>query len=132
MIANLKQLILSAAATAVLLAGGSIAAAQDGPPPPPDRHHRPGWDEPHAPPPPPPPPGARIRDRDRYWQPRYHGYVPHDRVYGALRGHGYRRWDGDPYWYRGHYVVHTYDRRGRAVFVEVNPYTADFIGVIKF
>jgi hypothetical protein len=139
MVVNLKKLLWTAATVVALIAGAGMAAAQGGPPSR-DSDRGPGWNEPHAPPPPgarhnrpgwnqpAPPPGGR----DRYWQPRFHGYVPHDRVYGTLRGHGYRQWDGEPYWYRGRYVVRSHDRRGRTVFVEINPYTADFIGIIKF
>jgi hypothetical protein len=75
----------------------------------------------------------RHMDRhDRYWHEGYRGYVGHDRVYWTLRRHHYGRWEGEPYWYRGHYVVRSYDRHGHVVFVEINPYTADFIGVIRF
>lgn len=70
--------------------------------------------------------------RDRYWRPEFHGYVPHERVYVSLRNHGYANWAGAPYWYRDRYVVRTYDRWGRPVFVEVNPYTADYVGVVRF
>lgn len=76
--------------------------------------------------------GRRDAHHDRYWRPEFRDFAPHDRVYVSLRNHGYSRWAGTPYWYRDHYVVQTYDRRGRAVFVEVNPYTADYVGVIRF
>ena len=38
---------------------------------------------------------------------------------------------GDPYFYRGHYVVRSYNRFGHVVFVEINPYTGGFIGEIR-
>jgi hypothetical protein len=41
------------------------------------------------------------------------------------------RYVGNPYFYRGHYVVRSYNRFGRIVFVEVNPYTGGFIGEIR-
>ncbi len=73
-------------------------------------------------------------DHDRYWRPGWHEgrYVDRDRFYVELRRHGYHRWEGAPYWYHGRYVVRTYDRWGRVVFVEVNPYTAGFVGVVRF
>ena len=73
-----------------------------------------------------------VERHDMYWHEGYRGYVGHDRIYRELRRHHYTRWEGAPYWYRGHYVVRSYDRFGHVVFVEVNPYTADFIGVIHF
>ncbi|MDE2182900.1 MAG: hypothetical protein KGJ78_07755 [Alphaproteobacteria bacterium] len=69
---------------------------------------------------------------DRYWRPGYHGTIDRDRIYVTLRDHHYYRWQGSPYWYQGRYVVRTYDRWGHVVFVEVNPYTGGFVGVIRF
>lgn len=69
---------------------------------------------------------------DRYWRPEYRGFVPRDRIFGELRRHHYMRFDGDPYWYQGRYVVRSFDRSGRRVFIEVNPYTGGFIGVVRF
>lgn len=75
----------------------------------------------------------RGRDKhDRYWRPEYRGFVPRDRIFGELRRHHYMRFDGDPYWYQGRYVVRSFDRSGRRVFIEVNPYTGGFIGVVRF
>lgn len=71
-------------------------------------------------------------NHDRYWRPEYRGFVPRDRVFGELRRHHYMRFDGDPYWYQGRYVVRSFDRQGRRVFVEINPYTGAFIGVVRF
>jgi hypothetical protein len=77
-------------------------------------------------------PGANRNERDRYWKPQYHGTVGQDRIFGALRGHGYKRFDGTPYWYQGRYVVKSFDRSGRRIFIEVNPYTGAYIGVVRF
>jgi len=73
-------------------------------------------------------------DHDRYWRSGYghRRYVDRDFVFGGLRRRGYRRFEGDPYWYRGRYVVRTYDRWGNLIFVEVDPYTGDFLGVVRF
>lgn len=72
-------------------------------------------------------------DHDRYWRWGYRGYVSdRDLYYRSLRSHGYYRWDGAPYWYQGRYVVRSYDRGGNRVFVEMNPYTGGFVGVIRF
>jgi hypothetical protein len=76
--------------------------------------------------------GGWHGDRDRYWRQGYRGYLSGDIYYRTLRSHGYHRWDGAPYWYQGRYVVRTYDRWGRVVFVEMNPYTGGFVGVVRF
>jgi len=76
--------------------------------------------------------GRTRTDHDRYWQPQYRGFVAQDRVFQSLRGHGYARFNGSPYWHQGRYVVKSYDRRGRAVFIEVNPYTGAYVGVVRF
>jgi len=77
--------------------------------------------------------GTVHNDHDRYWRQGYRGYVTdHNVFFKALRSHGYSRWDGSPYWYQGRYVVRSYDRSGRAVFVELNPYTGGYIGVVRF
>ena len=76
----------------------------------------------------------RGGDHDRYWRPEFreHSYIDRDRVFMELRRHHYNRFVGDPYWYQGRYVVRSYDRFGHVVFVEVNPYTGGFVGVIRF
>jgi hypothetical protein len=51
-------------------------------------------------------------------------------VFDALRMR-HIRFAGDPYFVRGHYVVRSFDRFGRATFVEVNPYTGAFIGFVR-
>src|ERR1700754_4968438 len=56
---------------------------------------------------------AERHDRDRYWKPGFRGYIGHDRVFFNLRNHGYARYVGNPYFYRGRYVVRSYNRWGR-------------------
>jgi hypothetical protein len=113
---NIKKLLMTVAAPAVLTtAGAGLAAAapwgHGGPSP---GHHS-------------------MNHHDRYWRPEYrHGYVNHDRVFAEMRHHHYYRFLGSPYWFHGRYVVRTYDRFGHVVFIEVNPYTGGFIGVIRF
>jgi hypothetical protein len=118
---NIRKFLLTAAAAAVLTGAGMALAA-------PYDHHGPGhhdfdhhdfdhhggWHDPY------------------WWSGYHHGYIGRDRVFFGLRSHHYTRFIGDPYWYRGHYVVRTYDRWGNLVFVEVNPYTGNFIGEIRF
>jgi len=57
-------------------------------------------------------------------------YVMHDRVIQVLRAHHYR-FMADPIFIRGHYVVKSFNWRGRPVFVEINPYTGAFIGEFR-
>ena len=56
--------------------------------------------------------------------------VMRERVFDTLRLHHYRA-IGAPVFMRGHYVVRSFDRFGRAVLVEVNPYTGAFIGEFR-
>jgi hypothetical protein len=56
--------------------------------------------------------------------------VEHRVVFDTLRFHRIR-YVGTPFFVRGHYVVRSYDRFGRVVFVEVNPYTGRYIGFIR-
>ena len=126
---RIKQFLLTAAAAAILTATG--ASARDW-----DRDHRPdrSWSERHD------HDGYRDRDfrrgdyrgHDRYWRQDYRGFAHRDLFYRNLRAHNYHRWDGAPYWYRDRYVIRSYDRFGRPIFVEMNPYTGSFIGVIRF
>lgn len=137
---TIKQLLLTAAAAAILATTGAAADPMD-------HHDRgPGWADHHD------RDGARGRDdwrgreawhwrddrgawhgdHDRYWHDGYHGYVGRDRIFFELRRHHFNRWDGAPYWFQGRYVVRSYDRYGRAVFVEMNPYTGGFVGVVRF
>lgn len=78
--------------------------------------------------------GGWHSDHDRYWRSSYgkRRYVGRDRVFLELRRRHYTRFVGDPYWYQGRYVVRAYDRSGSVVMVEVDPYTAGFLGVIRF
>ncbi|MEI9932735.1 MAG: hypothetical protein WDM89_19930 [Rhizomicrobium sp.] len=73
----------------------------------------------------------RVVMHDRYWKPGYRNYVARDRVFVALRNRGYVRFVGDPYFYHDRYVVRSYNRFGKIVFVEVNPYTGGFIGEVR-
>ncbi len=57
-------------------------------------------------------------------------YADRFAVERALRFHHYRV-VGDPYFYRGGYVVRTHDRFGRVVMVRINPYTGAFIGTFR-
>ena len=114
---KIKKLLLTAAAAAILTAtGAGMAQARPyhGPHPVAAMHH-----------------GYVVR-HDRYWRTGYHGYIGRDVVFRSLRAHHYVRFVGDPYWYHDRYVVRSYDRFGRVVFVEVNPYTGGFLGVIRF
>jgi hypothetical protein len=52
------------------------------------------------------------------------------RIADTLRLRHYRM-VGDPYFVRGHYVVRSFNRFGRTVFVEVNPFTGAFIGEFR-
>ena len=55
-----------------------------------------------------------------------------DVYFRNLRANHFNRWDGDPYWFQGRFVIRTYDRFGRPIIVELNPYTGAFVGVIRF
>jgi hypothetical protein len=72
----------------------------------------------------------RVVEHDRYWRPGFGRIVERDRIFVEMRRHNYVRFIGDPYFDHGRYVVRTYNRFGRVVFVEVNPYTGAFIGEI--
>jgi hypothetical protein len=71
---------------------------------------------------------------DRYWRNDFgnRGFIGRDRIFFELRRHNFNRFVGDPYWFQGRFVVKTYDRFGHVVFVEVNPYTGAYIGVVRF
>jgi hypothetical protein len=136
---KISKLILTAAAAAILATSGAVARDRDRDGRPDhgwaERHDRDGfndawrgradwhWRDDR---------GGWHGDHDRYWRHGYGRYVGHDRIYVELRRKHYYRWDGAPYWYQGRYVVRTYDRHGRRIFVEMNPYTGGFIGVIRF
>jgi len=125
---NAKKFLLAVSAAAVLCATGASVASAD-----PYDHHG---------------PAARHEDRvdhrmdrrddrrdvrhDRYWRSEYRGgYVDRDRVFMELRQHHYGHFVGNPYWYNGRYVVRSYEH-GHTVYLEVNPYTGGFIGVLRF
>jgi hypothetical protein len=121
---NIKRLLLTAAAAAILATTGAVARDFD-------RDHRPdrsmaerhdhdGYMD------------RGVRGHDRYWRDGYRGYAHRNHMFRSLREHRYSRFVGEPYWYHGRYVIRTYDRFGRVVLVEVNPYTGGFIGVIRF
>ncbi len=121
---NIKKTLLTAAAAATLL----IATAASAAPHRPDRDHdgRPdnSWAERH--------------DRDgfndnRNYDRNYNNnhnrrYVNHDRVFEVVRSHHYR-YIGEPYWYRGVYVIRTYDPYGRVVLVRIDPYSGAWGGI---
>lgn len=113
---------LMAAVAAFTLLGATGAMAMDR-----DHDGRPdrSWAEKHD------RDGYRDVKHDRYWKPGFRNYIARDRVFVTLRGRGYDRFIGDPYFYQGRYVVRSYNRSGRVVFVEINPYTGGFIGEIR-
>ncbi len=133
---KIKTLLLTAAAAAMLSSSGALAQDwgrdRDHRDHMSDRHDRNDWrghenwhwrdDR-----------GSWHGDHDRYWRHDYRGYLRGtDVYYRTLRAHGYTRWDGAPYWYQGRYVVRSYDRFGRPAFIEMNPYTGGFVGVVRF
>ncbi|HVV29130.1 MAG TPA: hypothetical protein VHC40_14300 [Rhizomicrobium sp.] len=94
--------LLAAASLAVLTAAG-IGTASAAP-----------WDHPG------------YRHEIRRERAEHRAFVNRMRVAEALRFHRYRV-VGDPYFVHGRYVVRTYDRFGRVVFVQVDPYSGAFI-----
>ena len=119
---NIQRLLLTAVAAAVFSttgAGMAMARPYDGGP----GHHDSDRGDRHD----------GNRGHDRYWRQEYrHGYVDRDRIFFGLRQHRYNRFIGDPFWFHDRYVVRSYDRFGHIVMVEVDPYTGDVIGVIRF
>lgn len=99
--------ILAAASLAVLSAAGIGSAAAD------------PWDH----------DGWRERAFARHERFEHRLFVDRWRVAEALRFHRYRV-IGDPYFFHGRYVVRTYDRFGRPILVEVNPYSGAFVGEV--
>jgi hypothetical protein len=115
---NLKKILTAAAAASVLSVAGMTAASAD----PYDHgrdygYHDGGFDRGHD--------GWR-----RGGDGRHDRFADRDRITDALR-YRHIRFSGDPFFVRGHYVVRSFDRFGRVVFVEVNPYTGGFIGFIR-
>ena len=103
---NIKT-ILTAASLAVLAAAGTANAAP--------------WDHPGE---------RRIVRHDPYFNRVHQPIVVRERVYDALRLHHYRG-VAEPVFVHGHYVVKSFNRFGRVVFVEVDPYTGAFLGEIR-
>jgi hypothetical protein len=103
---NIKT-ILTAASLAVLAAAGSANAA------PWDNHNH-----------------RAVERRDPYFNRAHQPIVVRERVYDALRLHHYRG-VAEPVFVHGHYVVKSFNRFGRVVFVEVDPYTGAFLGEIR-
>ena len=103
---SMKKL-LTAASLAVISAAGIGAAAAD----PWDHGRHDGW---------------RDRAIERHERFEHRAYVDRMRVSDMLRFHRYRM-IGDPYFFHGRYVVRTYDRFGRVVFVQLDPYSGAFI-----
>lgn len=99
--------LLAAASLAVISAAGIGAAAAD----PWDHDRNDGW---------------RDRAFERHERFEHRATVDRMRVWDNLRFRHYRM-IGDPYFVHGRYVVRTYDRFGRIVFVQVDPYSGAFI-----
>jgi hypothetical protein len=108
---NRKTTLLAAAALAVLsLAGAGSANAAPRGHFGPAAHHQ----------------SVRVDMRHNFHRP----YVTRTHVYQTLRTHRYVGL-GDPYFFRGHYVVRSHDRFGRVVLVEINPWTGAFLGLLR-
>ena len=107
---SMKKLLV-AASLAVVSAAGIGAASAD----PWDHGRHDGW---------------RDRGFERHERFEHRAYADHVRVFDTLRFHRYRM-IGDPYFIHGRYVVRTYDRFGRIVFVQVDPYSGAFIGEVR-
>jgi hypothetical protein len=103
MIMSSMKKLLAAASLAVLSAAGIGAASAD------------PWHD-----------GWRDRAFERHERFEHRATVDRIRVLNNLRFHRYRM-IGDPYFVHGRYVVRTYDRFGRVVFVQVDPYSGAFI-----
>jgi hypothetical protein len=99
---NAKNL-LAAASLAVISVAGIGAASAD------------PWDH-----------GRHDRAFERHERFEHRAFVDRVRVFDTLRFHHYRM-VGDPYFVHGRYVVRTYDRFGRIVFVQVDPYSGAFL-----
>ena len=103
---NIKTLLTAASMAVAMAAGASSADAA-----PWDRH---------------------MQDRhmtDRH-APMHRSYVARQRVVEVLRTHRYHV-IANPVFLRGHYVVKSFNRFGRVVFVEINPYTGTFLGEFR-
>lgn len=70
-----------------------------------------------------------ARDHRALYRDTHFGHRPYAeqvRIVDNLRFHRYRV-VGNPYWVRDRYVVRTYDRFGRIVFVQVDPWSGAFV-----
>ncbi len=72
----------------------------------------------------------RDRDERRFDRHFDRRFADRDRIFWMLRDR-HIRFAGDPFFLHSRYVVRSYDRFGRVVFVEVNPYTGGFIGFVR-
>jgi Ni/Co efflux regulator RcnB len=101
---NLKTLLAAASMAVAMAAGASPASAAP-------------WD--------------RHMDRPTVRHTTMHRpVVMQNRVVQVLRNHHYRV-AASPVFFRGHYVVKSFNRRGRIVLVEINPYTGAFLGEFR-
>jgi hypothetical protein len=105
---NIKTLVAAASVAVAMAAGvsGANAAPWD------QRDHRP------------------VMRHDAFAVPEHRPIVMRERVFDTLRFHHYRG-VAAPVFMHGHYVVKSFNRFGRVVYVEVNPYTGAFIGEIR-
>ena len=55
-------------------------------------------------------------------------FVERDRVIDVVRAR-HIRFIGEPYMYRGYYVLRCYDRFGRVAFCRIDPRTGAFLGI---
>ncbi len=103
---SMKKLLVAASLAVVSVAGIGAASAD-----PRDHDRHDGW---------------RDRGFERHERFEHRAYADRVRVFDTLRFHHYRM-IGEPYFVHGRYVVRTYDRFGRIVFVQVDPYSGAFI-----
>lgn len=103
---SIKTLLAAATMTIAMAAGAAQAAPWD------HRDHRP------------------LARHELMRQDFRRPVIVRERVFDTLRFHHYRG-VGNPYFVRGHYVVRSFDRFGRTVFVEVDPYSGAFLGEIR-
>ncbi len=99
---NAKHLLAAASLAAISVAGIGTASADP-------------WDH-----------GRHDRAFERHERFEHRAFVDRVRVFDTLRFHHYRM-IGDPAFVHGRYVVRTYDRFGRIVFVQVDPYSGAFM-----
>jgi hypothetical protein len=68
--------------------------------------------------------------QDDFRRPIARPYVSRTNVFRTLRMHRYTGL-GNPYFWRGQYVVRSHNRFGRVVLVRIDPWTGRFIGVTR-